>query len=150
MSPLHDLRPLRTAFGFVVLLGVAAFFGGCASQSPMLSVSGFNVPEKAGLDAATIVDSMQRAGLTESQIIRSGPAVRNALALQGGARVQHGPLTIAMFMVRRDDLYGVAINRGAFYIDLDEPVTEPTSLGADQLDQDAPDPLGDAVRTSKE
>jgi len=55
-----------------------------------------------------------------------------------------------MFMVRRDDLYGVAINRGAFYIDLDETVTEPTALGADQPDQYARDPLSDAVRTSEE
>lgn len=112
-SPLFAPQAAATVLCFLLLA-----LGGCSTPTPTLSVEGFSVPQKAALDAETVVETLRLAGLTDPQMVEHGPALRNALATQGGARLLNRELTLAMFMVRRSHIHGVAINRSAFYVPL--------------------------------
>ncbi len=110
---------LKRTIGAMLVAAGLMVFGGCVKDNTLV-VEGFNVPEKAAIEAPMIVHSMQRAGFTDEQILAHGPALRNYLATQGGARVRKEQLTLAMFMIRRDSLFGTAVNRGAFHFPLDD------------------------------
>ncbi len=113
--PNRTPRPLRAMLIFVGLMLLA----GCGNQTQPLTVDPFMVPEKAELDAELVVKTMRQAGFSDEQILDHGPACRNALATAGGVRMRDKEFTLAMFMIRSNEVYGVAVNRGAFHFPLD-------------------------------
>jgi len=117
MTPMPTARFPRALLAMLLTVPLL-LAGGCANQTKPLVVEGFNVPHKAALDAPTVVHAMRQAGFSDDHIVDHGPAMRNALATQGGVRLRSAALTLAMFMVRDDELFGVAINRGAFHLPL--------------------------------
>lgn len=117
--------------GALALIG-ALMLGGCASPDTKVRVDPFGVPGKAALNADTVAAAMTKAGFDRDQILDNGPAVRNAIAQQGGVRVRQGDFVRAMFMIHDGGMYGVAANRGTFRIDLDRGQLQ--DLGADAAD----------------
>jgi hypothetical protein len=108
----------------VLLVGLA--IGGCANQEPRsFKVAPISTGrEKLALDPPDIVRAMRRAGFSDQQIVKHGPRLRNALAMQGAARIKAGEMTQAMFMIRDEEVYGVALNQGAFRYKPDEAPDE--------------------------
>lgn len=62
--------------------------------------------------------AMRRAGFTDGQIIRHGPAVRNSLATSGAAQVRGRQLVLAIFAVQGDRLYVSTREHGTFIMEL--------------------------------
>jgi hypothetical protein len=102
-----------------VLLAGALALGGCATidRSVALTqevVTPITVGDAAAISAHDLAEAMVRAGFTREQILRDGPAVRNALATSGGAQLRSGKLVEALFAVHGDRLYVTSRTRGTF------------------------------------
>jgi phage FluMu protein gp41 len=105
-------------FGAAVL-AASLVLSGCASidRSVALTqeiVTPITVGEAAAISAHDLAEAMLRAGFSREQILRDGPAVRNALATSGGAQLRSGKMVEALFAVHGDRLYVTSRTRGTF------------------------------------
>ena len=92
---------------------------GCASTDTNIqrleeTVTALPAGEVAAVDAEALAEAMLRAGFTPEQILKHGPAVRNALATSGGAQVREGKYVAAMFSIHAEELYVTSKARGTF------------------------------------
>lgn len=79
------------------------------------AVTAISSRETASLTAQDIVIAMARTGFTRQEILDHGPAVRNALSVQGGAEVRRDGNVTAIFSVMDGALYVVS-QRGGTYV----------------------------------
>jgi hypothetical protein len=77
-------------------------------------VTPITVGDAAAISAYDLAEAMLRAGFSRDQILRDGPAVRNALATSGGAQLRSGKMVEALFAVHGDRLYVTSRTRGTF------------------------------------
>jgi hypothetical protein len=110
---------LRGGLAAAALMAGALALGGCATidRSVALTqeiVTPITVGDASAISAHDLAEAMLRAGFTREQILRDGPAVRNALATSGGAQLRSGKLVEALFAVHGDRLYVTSRTRGTF------------------------------------
>jgi hypothetical protein len=110
---------LRGGLAAAALMAGALALGGCATidRSVALTqeiVTPITVGDASAISAHDLAEAMLRAGFTRAQILRDGPAVRNALATSGGAQLRSGKLVEALFAVHGDRLYVTSRTRGTF------------------------------------
>lgn len=110
---------LKSGLAAAALMAGALALGGCAGidRSVALtqqSVTPITVGDAAAISAHDLTEAMLRAGFTPEQILRDGPAVRNALATFGGAQLRSAKLVEALFAVHGDRLYVTSRSRGTF------------------------------------
>lgn len=91
---------LRIALAAVVPLTVA----GCASMDRSIAiaeqvVTPVLVGQATDVSAYDLAEAMLQAGFTPDQILKDGPAIRNALATSGGAQVRYGHVAEAIFVI---------------------------------------------------
>jgi len=72
----------------------------------------------AALTADDVVLVMRRAGFTDDELLKLGPALRNAIATNGAARIRYGKKTEALVAVVGDFLHVSSRRRGSFIYDL--------------------------------
>ena len=99
-----------TAFALGAIVVAMAVLGGCAS----LKVTPISNTEVGGLTADDVVMLMTRAGFTEKEILEQGAALRNALAIEGAARINNGTQTEAVFAVHYPFIHVSSLRRGSF------------------------------------
>jgi hypothetical protein len=99
----------------VVALAVLAACGDMNVTRNFSPVTAISSRETASLNAQDIVLAMARTGFTRQEILDHGPAVRNALSVQGGAEVRRGGNVTAIFSVMDGALYVVS-QRGGTYV----------------------------------
>ena len=111
----HSARiSARSATAAILLAILALAITGCAAPEHHRVESFDNRDQRLDLNAEDVVHAMRRAGFTDEQIVELGPAVRNALAVQGGARIRGGRFTDALFIASNGDLYGASKEHGSF------------------------------------
>ncbi|RBI83661.1 hypothetical protein DRV85_15055 [Rhodosalinus halophilus] len=71
--------------------------------------------ETVRISAQELVAAMARTGFTRQEILDHGPAIRNALAVQGGAEFRRDGNVAAIFSVMDGSLYVVS-QRGGTYV----------------------------------
>lgn len=103
----------------VAVITVPLALSGCAAIDRSVALTKESViPITAGdavaISAHDLAEAMLRAGFTREQILRDGPAVRNALATSGGAQLRFGNLVEALLAVHGDRLYVTSRLRGTF------------------------------------
>ena len=108
----------RNILAAAALAGALAL-SGCASVDRSIdltqqSVTPITTGDATGISAHDLAEAMLRAGFSREEILREGPAVRNALATSGGARLREGNLVEALFAVHGDRLYVTSRTRGTF------------------------------------
>ena len=108
----------RSIFAVAALAGALAL-SGCATIDRSIaltqqSVTPITAGEATGISAHDLAEAMLRAGFSREEILREGPAVRNALATSGGAQLREGNLVEALFAVHGDRLYVTSRTRGTF------------------------------------
>lgn len=116
------LRRLAMAWS---LLG-AGVLAGCSTMDrsvalvdePVVEVP---VGEAADVPAPVLAEALLRAGLSRTQILTEGPAIRNALATNGGAQVREDKLVIALLAVHDGQLIVTSRERGTFMVPLGAP-----------------------------
>lgn len=101
------------------MIAATLALSGCASIDRSIaltkqSVMPITVGEVTAVSAHDLAEAMLRAGFSREQILRDGPAVRNALATSGGAQLRSGKLVEALFAVHGDRLYVTSRTRGTF------------------------------------
>src|SRR3546814_1935859 len=84
--------------------------GGCASLDQNIrtveaKVLPITVGQVAEVSAYDLAMAMTRAGFTSEHILGYGPAVRNALAMSGGAQIRNGDMISALFSAFDNKLY---------------------------------------------
>jgi hypothetical protein len=109
----------RRGFLGAAVIGATLALSGCASIDRSIaltkqSVIPITVGEVTAVSAHDLAEAMLRAGFSREQILRDGPAVRNALATSGGAQLRSGKLVEALFAVHGDRLYVTSRTRGTF------------------------------------
>ena len=119
---------MRGAWLAIVALACAAA-AGCATverNAPLVTQTVLPMAsgEAADVSAEDLARAMVRAGFTRDQVLRHGPALRNALASAGSAQVRDGREVGALFAVHGGKLYVTSRSRGTFIQRLDdgEPV----------------------------
>ncbi len=116
MSVGSDGRSWRTS---ALAVCVAALLSACVSADPNIvrttePVTAIPVGEAAEISAYDLAEAMVRAGFTREQILKEGPAVRNALATSGGAQIRDGKFVSALFSIHAGRLYVTSRDRGTF------------------------------------
>ncbi len=114
-----NMRRWRGGGPVAVLVLLLVGLSGCATidRSIALStepVTAFSVGDATAISAYDLAEAMLRAGFTRDDILRYGPAVYEALATSGGARVREGQIVSALFAVHSDRLYITSRTRGTF------------------------------------
>jgi hypothetical protein len=109
----------RGGFAVAALIAAGLALGGCASVDRSVALTQevetpITVGDAASISAHDLAEAMLRAGFTREQILRDGPAVRNALATSGGAQLRSGKMVEALFAVHGDRLYVTSRTRGTF------------------------------------
>ena len=109
----------RRGFLGAAVIAATLALSGCASIDRSIaltkqSVMPITVGEVTAVSAHDLAEAMLRAGFSREQILRDGPAVRNALATSGGAQLRSGKLVEALFAVHGDRLYVTSRTRGTF------------------------------------
>lgn len=109
----------RRGFLGAAVMAAALGLSGCASIDRSIpltkqSVTPITVGEAAAVSAHDLAEAMLRAGFSREQILRDGPAVRNALATSGGAQLRSGNMVEALFAVHGERLYVTSRTRGTF------------------------------------
>ena len=104
---------IRRLFNGAVLFSVTILLLCGCQHSPNI-VAPFPSRDVIALSAEDIVGVMQLAGFSESEIIELGPSLRSSLAERGGARVQVGKGTVAIFNVHNDSIYVTSRRTGNF------------------------------------
>ncbi|HZY67326.1 MAG TPA: hypothetical protein VFE52_01995 [Devosia sp.] len=111
------LSLFRIAGAAALVLGLSA----CASMSSVENikrtteqVTPITVGDAASVSAYVLASAMLRAGFTGDEIVKRGPAVRNALATSGGAQIRDGNMVLALFSVHDDLLYISSRTNGTF------------------------------------
>ncbi|MFP4569700.1 hypothetical protein [Rhodosalinus sp.] len=99
----------------VVALAALAACGDMNVTRNFSPVTAISSRETARLGAQDIAIAMARTGFTRQEILDHGPAVRNALSVQGGAEVRRGGNVTAIFSVMDGALYVVS-QRGGTYV----------------------------------
>ena len=126
-----------------IALIMALLLPACASVDRNIGLAEQVVTPVAAGEATDVVaydlaQSMLRAGFSREEILKHGPALRNALATAGGAQLRRGTLIEALFAIHSDRLYVSSRLRGTFVRRLgwqgeaeasDEGADEPTSPG---------------------
>ncbi len=117
------IRKRATAVALVLLLA------GCATtdQSIVLAnqaVTPMTGTESAEVSAYDLAEGMLRAGLEPDQVIKYGPAIRNALATSGAAQVRIAGIAEAIFAIENGRLLITSRTRGTFVQPLRVIVTE--------------------------
>jgi hypothetical protein len=103
----------------ILLVGALLAVAGCASMDRSIeltqeAVAPVTVGQAASISADALAKAMLQAGFDREQILRDGPAVRNALATSGGAQVRTDRIVEAMFAIHGDRLYVTSRTRGTF------------------------------------
>ena len=94
------------------------------------SVLPVTVGEGFPVSADDLAAAMLRAGFNREQILRDGPAIRNALGTSGGAQVRTGRIVEAMFAVHGQRLYVTSRSRGTFVQPLQAPPVRGSAIPA--------------------
>jgi uncharacterized protein YceK len=119
----HTFRRLAVA------LVLTAWLSGCATtmdRSIAIAeqiVTPVTVGDPTSVAALDLAEAMLQAGFTPEQIIEDGPAIRDALALSGGAQVRYDHVAQALFAVHSQQLYVTSRDRGTFTVPLRAFVT---------------------------
>jgi hypothetical protein len=113
----------RPKLSFILAIGAMALLSGCVSADPNIvmtqeAVTSIPVGESTAVSAYDLAAAMVRAGFSRDQILKDGPAVRNALATSGGAQIRDGKFVSALFSVHAGRLYVTSRTRGTFVQDL--------------------------------
>jgi hypothetical protein len=74
--------------------------------------------ETVQVPARDLAETMARTGFTRQEILDHGPAIRNALAVQGGAEFRRDGAVAALFSVMDGSLYVVSRRGGTYVHDL--------------------------------
>ena len=69
--------------------------------------------DTANVTAVDLVMAMTKVNMTRDEILDNGPAIRNALAMQGGAELRQNGDVIALFSVIEGSLYAVSVRGGS-------------------------------------
>ena len=122
------IRPCGVHAGTAALciLG-AGLVGGCAALPGFQSVAPFGNKDVAELSADQVVDLMRRAGFSDEEVLDLGVDLRNALAINGGARIRRGEQTRGIFVVHGGYVYAAVQGRGNIIFPLSpRPQTRPS------------------------
>ena len=109
-------RLAANAAAAIVMLAVFAALSGCAALPTIVPLPNSDV---ADLSSDDVVRVMHRVGYDREQILERGVELRNAIALNGAARVVHSDRTETLLAVHNRCLYICSRTRGAFIYDLD-------------------------------
>jgi hypothetical protein len=116
----------RSRSALLVILSL--LLPGCISADPNMgmvseAVTAIPVGESASVSAYDLAEAMLRAGFSREQVLKDGPAVRNALATSGGAQIRKGKFVDALFSVHSGRLFVTSRMRGTFVqtLGLDRP-----------------------------
>lgn len=105
-------RLSATAACLLPLLGCATLDRSIAIAEQV--VTPITLEDPADVSAYDLAEAMLMAGFSPEQIVRDGPAVRNALATSGGAQVRYNHMAEALFAVHGQELYVTSRTRGTF------------------------------------
>jgi hypothetical protein len=114
-------RKSATVFllAFCALVGL----GGCSrSRLPTRGTEVVALPNRqvVELNSDDVVKVMLRSGFPDEAVLELGTDLRNALAVQGSARIRIGKRTEALFAVVGDYLHVSSRTRGSFIYDLEK------------------------------
>lgn len=92
---------------------------GCATMDRSIAiaeqrVTPITLEDSADVSAYDLAEAMLMAGFTPDQILKDGPAIRNALATSGGAQVRYNHVAEALFAIHGQELYVTSRTRGTF------------------------------------
>lgn len=107
----HGIKPAALALAL-------ALAGGCGDPNvaeDFRSVVATGGRETVQVPARDLAETMARTGFTRQEILDHGPAIRNALAVQGGAEFRRDGAVAALFSVMDGSLYVVS-RRGGTYV----------------------------------
>lgn len=112
-------RKARSAWRLAAIAGCILPLLGCSTMDRSIAlaeqvVSPITLEDPADVSAYDLAEAMLMAGFTPEQIVRDGPAVRNALATSGGAQVRYNHMAEALFAVHGQELYVTSRTRGTF------------------------------------
>ena len=108
MSQMHSHWIGSSAMLAVLLAGILT--GGCSAIPGYLTVGPIANRDTAELDADQIVDLMRRADFSDKEILHLGTDLRNALAIEGSAKIRDGRQTRAIFVVQGKCVYAAVRN----------------------------------------
>ncbi len=114
-------KTARFAQKLLLVTFFAGLLGGCAFFSDQ-KIEPIWSNGNAALAPDQIIEVMRQAHFSDKEIIRLGPKLRNALALEGGARVKTDKMTEALFMVNETTISGTSVKSGLFQYELNPPV----------------------------
>jgi len=119
----HTARHFARGAAAILLLALGS---GCIAMDrnaglAMHSVYPLSTGDAASVTPEELASAMLRAGFTRDEILRDGPAVRNALATVGSVQVREEKLVKALFSVHADQLYVSSRLRGTFIQRLSDP-----------------------------
>lgn len=103
-----------------LLVGVAVLMlSGCATTDQSLvlahqTVTPMTAGETLDVSAYDLAEAMLRAGMEPKDIVKHGPAIRNALATSGAAQVRLDGVAEAIFVVENHQLLITSRTRGTF------------------------------------
>ncbi|NQU44524.1 hypothetical protein HQ520_14630 [bacterium] len=106
------IRLLPKALLLLCLLGQI----GCAG----LKVTPLPSPHIVALDTDDTVRILRRGGFSDKEILELGADLRDALAIQGAARICNGHITEAIFAVHDPFLHVSTRKRGTFIYNLEK------------------------------
>ena len=112
-------RPLRLAFGAILTLTLI----GCAATDRNVArldadVQTIAVGDPTAISAPVLAAVMVQAGFSGDEVLKYGPAVRNAIGQAGGAQINDNRLAKALLTVQDGKLYVSSREAGTFLRDL--------------------------------
>jgi hypothetical protein len=113
-------RGMARIAGLVALVLFPVMLPGC--QTATMRVVPIASEHHMALAADDIVLMMRQAGFTDSEILKYGTDVRNALATQGSARVEVDDVVRAIFFAQKDTVHvTTTVGKAFFYQIRPEP-----------------------------